>query len=149
MWGGLRAFSGPQQFYSAHSEVKSFCMCCLSLCLCHTILAPIPSLPASEQGSKLKKSSGRLLATNWRHIVARCKFLVASFYNVNDAAQGLWYISRGREAVKFTKAGIILWNSVEILSRTCLYNIFESYLGKFILTLPHWNVQTTSQNYQA
>ena len=43
------------------------------------------------QGSKLKKSSGRLLATNWRNIVARCKFLVASSYKVNDAAhsQGL------------------------------------------------------------
>ena len=38
------------------------------------------------QGSKLKKSSGRLLATNWRNIVARCKFLVASSYNVNNAA---------------------------------------------------------------
>ena len=30
------------------------------------------------QGSKLKKSSGRLVATNRRNIVARCKFLVAS-----------------------------------------------------------------------
>ena len=26
------------------------------------------------QGSKLKKSLGRLLATNWRNIVARCEF---------------------------------------------------------------------------
>ena len=32
------------------------------------------------QGSKLKKSSGRLLATNWRNVIARCKFLVASLY---------------------------------------------------------------------
>ena len=55
------------------------------------------------QGSKLKKSSGRHLANNWRNIVTRCKFLVVSFYNVNDAAQGLLY-SRGRKAVKFTKA---------------------------------------------
>ena len=31
-----------------------------------------------KQGSKLKKSSGRLLATNRRNVVARCKFLVAS-----------------------------------------------------------------------
>ena len=30
------------------------------------------------QGSKLKKSSGHLLATNRRNVVARCKFLVAS-----------------------------------------------------------------------
>ena len=35
-----------------------------------------------EQGSKLKKSLGRLLATNWRNIVARCKFSVASLCNV-------------------------------------------------------------------
>ena len=48
-----------------------------------------PPLVFVIQGSKLKKSSGRLLATNWRNIVARCKFLVAGFYNVNDAAQGL------------------------------------------------------------
>ena len=41
------------------------------------------------QGSKLKKSSGRLLATNWRNIVARRKFLVASLYNVNDAAHSM------------------------------------------------------------
>ena len=34
----------------------------------------------TDQGSKLKKSSGRLLATNWRNVVARCKFLVASLY---------------------------------------------------------------------
>ena len=32
----------------------------------------------THQGSKLKKSSGRLLATNRRNVVARCKFLVAS-----------------------------------------------------------------------
>ena len=39
-----------------------------------------------SQGLKLKKSLGQLLATNWRNIVARCKFLVASLHNVNDAA---------------------------------------------------------------
>ena len=41
------------------------------------------------QGSKLKKSLGRLLATNWRNLVARCKFLVASLYdqkNINFGA---------------------------------------------------------------
>ena len=37
------------------------------------------------QGSKLEKSS----VTNWRNIVARCKFLVASLYNVNDAAHSM------------------------------------------------------------
>ena len=39
-----------------------------------------------NQGSKLKKSSSRLLTTNCRNIVARCKFLVGSLYNVNDTA---------------------------------------------------------------
>ena len=36
-----------------------------------------------------KKSPRRLLATNWRNIVARCKFLVASLYNVNEAAHSI------------------------------------------------------------
>ena len=40
-------------------------------------------------GLEIKKSSGRLLATNWRNIITRCKFLVASLYNVNDAAHSL------------------------------------------------------------
>lgn len=35
-------------------------------------------------GSKLKKSLGRLLATSWRNIVARSKFLVASLYKQNN-----------------------------------------------------------------
>ena len=30
-----------------------------------------------------------LLATNWRNIVARCKFLVASLYNVNDTIHSM------------------------------------------------------------
>ena len=29
------------------------------------------------------------MATNWTNIVARCKFLVASLYNVNDAAHSM------------------------------------------------------------
>ena len=41
------------------------------------------------QGSKLRKSSGHLLATYWRNIVARCKFLVASLYIANDAAYNI------------------------------------------------------------
>ena len=41
------------------------------------------------QGSKLKKSSGRLLATNWRNMVASYKFLVATLYNVNEAAHSI------------------------------------------------------------
>ena len=36
----------------------------------------------SFQGSKLKKSPSHLLATNWRNIVA-------SLYNVNDAAHSM------------------------------------------------------------
>ena len=39
-----------------------------------------------KTGLKIKKSSGRLLVTNWKNIVTRCKFLVGSLYNVNDAA---------------------------------------------------------------
>ena len=41
------------------------------------------------KGSKLKKSSGCLLATNWRNIVNRCKFLVASLCIVNDVAYSM------------------------------------------------------------
>ena len=50
---------------------------------------------------------------------------------------------------KFTKARKIPQNSVEILSNTCLYNIFETYLSKLVLKLRDWNVQTMSRNYQA
>ena len=42
-----------------------------------------------KTGLKIKKSSGRLLVTNWRNIVTRCKFLVVSLYNVNDAAHNM------------------------------------------------------------
>ena len=58
-------------------------------------------------------------------------------------------ILHGREAMKFTKACKIPQNLVEILWDTCLYNIFEIYLSKFILKLRHYNMQTTSRNYQA
>ena len=44
---------------------------------------------SSNTGLEIKKSSGRLLATNWRNIVARCKHLVASLYKVNDAAHSM------------------------------------------------------------
>ena len=37
--------------------------------------------------------------------------------------------SRGRRAAKLTKTRKIPRNSVEILSNTCLYNIFESYFS--------------------
>ena len=36
---------------------------------------------------------------------------------------------RGRGAAKFTKTQKIPRNSVEILSNTCLYNIFETYFS--------------------
>ena len=38
-------------------------------------------------------------------------------------------ISRRRRAAKFTKTRKIPRNSVEILSNTCLYNIFETFLS--------------------
>ena len=44
---------------------------------CVIVLSP-RVLIVTAQGSKLKKSSSRLLATNWRKIVARCKVLVTS-----------------------------------------------------------------------
>ena len=75
---------------------------------------------ATSQGSKLKKSSGRLLATNWRNIVARCKFLVTCLYNVNNLMTQLIVrasdILRCRRAAKFTKTRKIPRNSVKILS---------------------------------
>ena len=71
------------------------------------------------------------MATNWRNTVARCKFLVASLYNVNDAAHRYRAsdISSRSRAAKFTKTREIPRNSVDILSNTCLYNIFETYLS--------------------
>ena len=52
--------------------------------------------------------------------------------------QGFWYFARlwsreiqlnPRNTTKFTKTRKIPRNSVEILSTTCLYNIFETYLS--------------------
>ena len=69
-------------------------------------------------------------------MVTKGKFLVVSLYNVNDAAHCIRAsdIKQGRGAVKFTKTYEIPQNSLEILSNTCQYNIFETYLsywGKF------------------
>ena len=62
------------------------------------------------------------------NIVTSCKFLVASIMLYNDAAQsqGFWYFawSQSLEIHKNTQN-----NSVEILSNSCLYNIFEAYLN--------------------
>ena len=87
------------------------------------------------QGSKLKKSSGRLLATNWRNIVARCKFLVASSYNVNDAArsQGFWYFapSQSREIHKNTQNTAKFGrNLIRYMSVQHIWN-FSQLLGLF------------------
>ena len=52
--------------------------------------------------------------------------------------QGFWYFARSRSGeiqvnpwnpTKFTKTRKIPRNSVEILSNTCLYNMFETYLS--------------------
>ena len=51
--------------------------------------------------------------------------------------------SNSGKSAKFSKARKIRWNSVEILSNTCLYNIFEIFSANL------WNMQTTSQKYQA
>ena len=51
--------------------------------------------------------------TSCRNIVARCKFLVTSLYNVNDAAHSIRasYIQRGRRAKKFKQIREIQENS--------------------------------------
>ena len=46
-----------------------------------------------------------------------------------SAKDGASDSSRGRGAAKFTKTRKIPRNSVEILSNTCLYNIFETYFS--------------------
>ena len=59
--------------------------------------------------AKLKKSSGFLLATNWSNIVARCKFLVASLYKVNDSAHSMArYIRFDCFKISQTEVGINL-----------------------------------------
>ena len=101
------------------------------------------------QGSKLKKSSGRLLATNWRNIVARCKFLVASSYNVNDAArsQGFWYFtpSQSREIHKNTQNTVKFGrNLIKYMSVKHIWN-FSQLLGLFTcrkLVNLSWNFVT-------
>ena len=77
--------------------------------------------------------------------------------------QGFWYFawSRSREIqvnprnpAKFTRTQKIPRNSVEILSNTCQYSIFETYFSywgyllavNLQIYLRTWNVQTTSQN---
>ena len=45
-----------------------------------------------------------------------------------------------RGAAKFTKTQKISWNSVEILSNTCLYSIFETYFS-YLRYLPAVNLQ--------
>ena len=62
----------------------------------------------------------------------RCAVSFQSF------SQGFWYFARSRSReiqvnprnpAKFTKTRKIPRNSVEILSNTCLYNIFETYFS--------------------
>ena len=83
--------------------------------------------------------------TTWRNIVASCKFLVATLYNVNDAAksQDFWYFTRlqSHKIHKNTQN-----NSVEILSNTCLYNIFETDL-KYWGYLLAVNLENLSWNF--
>ena len=83
MWGGLKAFSGSQYFYSTPLEVKSFCMRCLCLCLCQSFFAPSPSLPLGGSWWVSKKFPLRLL-------VFRC--LVG------------WLPSRSLAVLQFTQA---------------------------------------------
>ena len=118
-----------------------------------TIIGSVPSVSKLKQGSKLKKSSGRLLATNWRNIVARWKFLVASLYNVNDAtqSQGFWYFapSQSREIHKNTQNTTKFGrNIINYMSVQHIWN-FSQLLGLFtcrkLVNLSSRNSETTRQ----
>ena len=78
--------------------------------------------------------------------------------------QGFWYFARSRSrkiqvnprnTAKFTKTQKIPQNLVEILSNTCLYNIYAigaiylPWTCKFILEPRHWKVQTPGIDYVA
>ena len=74
----------------------------------------------------------------WNNDVAFIPIIDSKSKCSHNQFQGFWYFawSRRREIqvnprnpAKFTKTCKIPWNSVEILSTTCLYNIFETYLS--------------------
>ena len=101
------------------------------------------------QGSKLKTSSGLLLVTNWRNIVAKCKLLVTSLYNVNGVAhsQGFWHFapSQSREIHKNTQNTTKFGrNLIKYMSVQHIWN-FSQLLGLFtcckLLNLS-WNFVT-------
>ena len=83
------------------------------------------------------------MANNWRNIVVRCKFLVSSFYNVNDAAQSLWYFARSWSH----EIQVNPWNSQKhvkyrkILSKSYEIRVCTTYL-KFISANLSWNFVT-------
>ena len=86
-------------------------------------------------GLEIKKSSGRLLTINWRNIVAKCKLLVVSLYNVNGAAhsQGFWYFapSQSREIHKNTQNTAKFGrNLIKYMSVQRIWN-FSQLLGLF------------------
>ena len=108
-----------------------------------------PSKVLFVQGSKLKKSSGRLLATNWRNIVAKCKFLVASLCNGNDAAhsQGFWYFATSQSSEihkNMQNTGKFGRNLIKYMSVQHIWN-FSHLLGLFTcrkLVNLSWNFVT-------
>ena len=89
------------------------------------------------------------MATNWRNIVARCKFLVASSYNVNDEARshGFWYFapSQSREIHKNTQNTAKFGrNLIKYMSVQHIWN-FSQLLGLFTcrkLVNLSWNFVT-------
>ena len=78
------------------------------------------------KGSKLKKSSGYLLATNWRNIVNRCKFLVASLCIVNDVTYSMARSIRF-DCLKILRAEVSINLEVNCL---CLYVIWQHFYDK-------------------
>ena len=116
-------------------------------------IGSVPLVSKLKQGSKLKKSSGRLLVTNWRNIVARWKFLVASLYNVNDAtqSQGFWYFapSHSREIHKNTQNTAKFGkNIIKYMSAQHIWN-FSQLSGLFtcrkLVNLSSRNSETTGR----
>ena len=76
--------------------------------------------------------------TPWIKLNHNIYNIVHSLPTTHHSRQGFWYFARSRSReiqvnpwnpVKFTKTRKVPQNLVEILSNTCLYNIFETYFS--------------------
>ena len=109
------------------------------------------------QSSKWKKSSGRLLATNWRNLVTRCKFLVASLYNVNDTNHSIRacfrYLARSRSHEININPQNITKFARNLIIETCLgyWELFNccklaNLSWNFITTMSEQHPKTTTSH---